>query len=109
MANRSSSSKPNPFKRHAPFATPKRWMRKTVNAGVALGVISFFSTAAYNFFVGDVTLSFVKPHGRYYAFNLENENSVDQIVKRFEVEYPPQKPIAHTRICLSINARILSS
>ncbi|MNF86654.1 hypothetical protein D3C84_690990 [compost metagenome] len=42
-----------------------------------------------------MTLSFIKPHGRYYAFNLENENSADQIVKRFEVEYPPQKPIAH--------------
>ncbi|MHC8339319.1 hypothetical protein [Pseudomonas sp. HLT2-19-2] len=96
MVNRSASNKANPFKRPVPFATSKRWARKIVNAGAALGLISFVSTAAYNFFVGDVTLSFVKPHGRYYAFNLENENSVDQIVKRFEVEYPPQKPIAHT-------------
>ena len=45
--------------------------------------------------MGDVTLSFVKPHGRYNDLTLENENSADQIVKRFELDYPPQKPMAH--------------
>lgn len=53
-------------------------------------------TTAYNFLVGDVTLSFVKPHGRYYDFALKNDSSADQIVKLFKVDYPPQKPIAHS-------------
>ena len=62
----------------------------------SLGLFSVALTTTYNFLVEDVTLSFVKPHGRYYDFTLENENSADQVVKRFEVEYPPQKPIAHS-------------
>ncbi|VVO75800.1 hypothetical protein [Pseudomonas fluorescens] len=96
MANRRASKTPKSFRRPVPYGAPKLWFTKAIAAVASLGLFSLAITSTYNFLVGDVTLSFVKPHGRYYDFDLRNDNSVDQLVKRFEVEYPPQKPIAHS-------------
>lgn len=104
MANRRTAKTPKSFKRPAPYGRPKRWFTKAFAALASLGLFSLLMTTAYNFLVGDVTLSFVKPHGRYYDFDLRNDSPADQIVKRFKVDYPPQTPIAHATRTIAAKA-----
>jgi hypothetical protein len=102
LANRRTSIQRRSLKRPLPYLAPRRWLTKGLAIAASLGLSSLLLTTIYNFVVGDVTLSFVKPHGRYYDFNLTNDSSAAQIVTRFDVEYPPQMPIGHvTRTIVS--------
>jgi len=52
---------------------------------VAIGGISLVANFAYQFFTGEVVVTFVKPEGRGYVFNIENKSPVDQVIKSFRV------------------------
>jgi len=52
---------------------------------VAIGGISLVANFAYQFFTGEVVVTFVKPDGRGYVFNIENQSPVDQVIKSFRV------------------------
>ncbi|MDD1963880.1 hypothetical protein NPS29_00965 [Pseudomonas putida] len=95
MANKRSSKDAKSFKRPQRYSASKRWLTRAVGIGGALGVFSLLMTTTYNFLVGDVSLAFVKSHGRYYDFNLENNSPADQLITRFKVDYPPQHVIGH--------------
>lgn len=61
--------------------------------GMAFGVFGVLITTAYNFIVGDVSIRFDKPYGRYYAFTMENDSPSDQIIENFKVIYPEGQPL----------------
>lgn len=61
---------------------------------MATGGVGFVAASAYGFFVKDVALDFIRPYGRYYIFQVNNETSVEQEVKSFKVIPPgPQSLI----------------
>lgn len=64
---------------------------------VTTGGVGFLVASIYGYFVKDVTLDFIRPYGRYYIFQLNNETPVDQVVKSFSVMPPgPQSFIFKT-------------
>lgn len=95
MVNRRASKGAKSFRRPQRYSASKRLLIRGVRVGAALGIFSLLMTTSYNFLVGDVSLAFVKSHGRYYDFNLENNSPADQRIKRFKVDYPPQHVIGH--------------
>ncbi|MHB9431442.1 hypothetical protein ACYHND_27390 [Pseudomonas amygdali pv. morsprunorum] len=74
----------------------RKWLKKSVirafQFAMAVGFVSIAIATAYKFIVEDVSLTFVKPFGRYYVFELENESPSDQVIESFEVVFPAGQP-----------------
>ncbi|AVB12499.1 MULTISPECIES: hypothetical protein [Pseudomonas syringae group] len=75
----------------------RKWLKKSVirafQFAMAVGFVSIAIATAYKFIVEDVSLTFVKPFGRYYVFELENESPSDQVIESFEVVFPAGQPL----------------
>ncbi|WP_455809706.1 hypothetical protein [Pseudomonas koreensis] len=71
----------------------KKYAIKLCQFAMALGFVSFAVTTAYKFIVEDVSLKFVKPFGRYYTFELENDSPSDQTIESFTETFPEGQPL----------------
>jgi hypothetical protein len=71
----------------------KSIVKRGLQLAMALGFVSVTITTVYNFIVGDVSLTFLKPFGRYYVFELENESPSDQVIESFVVVFPEGQPL----------------